>query len=135
MIRIALVTNPVDSVGAHPTLMHTIAGLTMRRMSRLILLDECRRASVLDARNRGTRSVPQAVRAKRVRPLHFIHIRVCGYVHNHSRGRSGLTHTFIEPEIQKRAHETRMRTYAKPVTFFGIQNVRMKNACAPTGDL
>ncbi len=83
--------------------------------------DHRRRASVLDARNRGTRSVPQAVRAKRVRPLHFIHIRVCGYVHNHSRGRSGLTHTFIEPEIQTRAHETRMRTYAKPVTFFGIQ--------------
>ena len=129
MIRIALVTNPVDSVGAHPTLMRAFC------IPKATFLVKRRRASVFDARNCGTRSVPQAVRAKRVRPLHFIHIRVCGYVHNHSRGRSGLTHTFIEPEIQKRAHETRMRTYAKPVTFFGIQNVRMKNACAPTGDL
>ena len=33
--------------------------------------DHRRRASALDERNRGTRSVSQAVRAKRVRPFHI----------------------------------------------------------------
>ena len=123
-------------ISSHPAQHHRVQGGISRARSSSVepvshhtsarCLD--RRASDLDARNRGTRSVPQAVRAKRVRPLYFIHIRVCGYVHNHSRGRSGLTHTFIGPATQKRAHEERMRTYGRPVT----QNVRMKNACAPT---
>ena len=43
-----------------------------------------RRASDLDARDRGVRSVPQAVRAKRVRPFHIKRIRARGYVHNHA---------------------------------------------------
>lgn len=35
----------------------------------MIAVEQCRRASVLDARDCGAQSVPQAVRAKRVRPF------------------------------------------------------------------
>ena len=40
--------------------------------------EQRRRASGFDARNRGTQGVPQAVRAKRVRPFHIKRIRICG---------------------------------------------------------
>ncbi len=80
-----------------------------------------RRASALDARNRGTQSVPQTVRAKRVRPFHtyvsahadtYI-IHTCAYGSYPDLMCAWRAHAFIGPTTQK--------------------NVRMESACAPTG--